>query len=272
MKVKDYLDTFKLEHDVAEYDDSVFLKYINLCEANLDIIKSYTVKYYNRVLNEFQYALPAGVTVEDIRSVHVNGRKYKKKDVRAHKELYSYWIEDGVLCIYPACTESDLSYVSEENEITFDTNKITTAGAEFAFSVGDTILISGCTVNESNNKYATIVGVSGDELTFADGTFTTGAETAAITITRPKIKMVYESRPETKLIANITTDDLVLPDRFIDIYDYYIMSKINYLQKEYTAYKNDLIMFNTRVAEFEAWYSNNRPQMPETEIVAEEEW
>lgn len=74
-------------------------------------------------------------------------------------------------------------YVSGASEITFGTNTITTTGDDFKdLNVGDYIIVSGCTVNTGNNKAATITAATDKVLTFAAGTFTAGAETAAITV------------------------------------------------------------------------------------------
>jgi len=269
MFVKDYMDGFLVEYDHVHTNATV-LKWINLLESNLDIVKTYTVKYYVRTLNVFQYALPSGVDIEDIKAVYVNGTKYKKKDSRAYKENRSYWYEDSKLCIYPACSEADLSYVSGAGEITFSTNSITTTGDDFTFSVGDTILIIGATT-AANNIHATIIGVAAKVLTFAASTFTAGADANITTIARPKIKVVYEDKPTAKLLANIATDTLNLPDKWIEAYDYFLMSKIAYLAKDYAEAQNNMMMSNAKVAEYELWYENHRPSRPESDIVSSEE-
>jgi len=75
------------------------------------------------------------------------------------------------------------SYVSGTNQISFSTTTITTTGADFPnFNIGETITITYCTVNTSNNKSAVLVSKTAKTLTFAAATFTSGAETAAITI------------------------------------------------------------------------------------------
>jgi len=269
MTVSDYITAYNSEVD-HPYTSATLLKYINLLESNLDIIKTYTVKYYARVLNSFQYTLPTGVTVEDIRSVHVNGVKYKKKDARAYKERHSYWIEDDKLCIYPACSEADLSYVSEAGEITFAADTITTTGNDFTFSIGDTILVSGATT-AANNKHATIISVAAKVLTFAASTWTAGADAAAVTIARPKIRVVYENKHTTKLIANIATDTLNLDDKWVDLYDHYLSAKIAGLQKEYGEENNYMALYNARLNDFIQWYENNRAGKPLSEIVPEED-
>jgi hypothetical protein len=272
MIVSDYMATFLLEHD-HPWENAVVLKWINLAESQLDIIKTYTTKYYARVINEFQYTLPTGVDILDISSVYVNGTRYKKKDSREYKCYYSYWYEDGKLCIHPACAETDLSYVSSTSEITFASGSITTTGDDFSgVAIGDIILVSGCTVNAANNKYATVTGVAAKVLSFATGTFTAGAETAAITISVPKVKVVYENKHTTKLLANIGTDTLMLPEAYIEIYDFFLMSKIAYLDKEYVDYRNHLISFNSAVERLEKWYENRRSQNPDSDFIAKEDW
>jgi hypothetical protein len=199
MTVQDYINTFALEHD-NPYEDAVLLKWINLVESNVyaDNIKEYRVQNYARTLDVYQFDLPAGVDFNDVKSLRVNGVLYKKKDVRAYREKYSYWYEGGKLCIYPACSETDSP-------------------------------------------------------------------------TDPKIRLVYQNKPVTKLIANIATDTLLINDRFIDIYDYYLMAKIAYLAGENADYQNHMNMFNSRVFDYEQWWDDNRPQNPETDIIAAED-
>lgn len=196
MTVKDYMEGFVEEYE-HPFEAKVILKWINLVEANLytNIIKEYGVEHYQGILDEYQFDLPNGVELSDVKKVLVNGVKYKKKDVRAYREKHSFWYESGKLCIYPACTQTDLP----------------------------------------------------DD---------------------PKIRVVYQVRPTPKLYENIDTDTLLLPDMFMDIYDYFLMSKVSYMLKEYAESQNHTVMFNNRVNEFEEWYEENRPQKPVDEIVS----
>jgi len=75
-------------------------------------------------------------------------------------------------------------YVSLANQITFGTNFIATTGDDFKdLMAGDYVLIAGCTVNAGNNKSGIyITAVEPKKLYFAAGSFTAGAETAAITV------------------------------------------------------------------------------------------
>jgi hypothetical protein len=271
LKVKDYIDGFALEYDHV-YENATILKWINLAESNVfgDTIKNYLVQYYARVLNAFQFALPSGVDFTSVKKVYVNGRKYKKKDIRAYKENHSFWYEDGKLCIYPACTETDLSNVSGAGEITFATDKITTTGDEFTFSIGDVVLISG-SGTVANNKYATVIGKGTKVLNFAAGTFTAGLDGAVVTITAPKIKMTYENVPGTKLIANIATDELLIPSKYLEIYDFFLMSKIAYLAKKYAEAQNHSAYFTARVADYMEWWESHRPQSPLDDFQSDDE-
>ena len=53
-----------------------------------------------------------------------------------------------------------------------------------SFKVGDVVEISGCEILEKNNLSGEIIGKTDTSLTFAEGTFTSGAETESITIQR----------------------------------------------------------------------------------------
>lgn len=273
MNVQDYITNFALEYD-HPYEDSVILKWINLAESNIygDIIKEYLVKYYVRTLNAFQYSLPDGVNFEDVKGLYVNGKRYKKKDVRSYKEDRTFWLENSKLCFYPSCQDTDKTYVANAGELTFSSSTIATTGGKFNFSIGEVVLVSGCTVNASNNKYATIIGVENDTLTFTPGTFETGTEIGVVALYAPKIKLIYLNVPKAKLIDNIDVDTLIIPDRFIDIYDYYLAAKIANLAKESDEYRNNMALFNARVSEYVSWHDEHRPQEPESNIQASEDW
>lgn len=197
MTVREYIENFALEYD-HPYEDSVILKYINIVESNLDVIKDYRIYNYARILGEYQYDLPDGVEFDDVYGLRVNGIRYKKVDVREYKKLRTYWYENGKLCIYPACSDTD---------------------------------------NPSD----------------------------------PKIRTVYKYRPDKKLIGNIDSDELYIPEKHIEIYDFFLMAKIAYLQKEYQEHHNHMMSFNNAVSEFERWWDDNRPSRPEEEIVSGED-
>lgn len=81
---------------------------------------------------------------------------------------------------------SENLYVSSiKTTLTFTANTIVTNGREFDFTDGQSITISGCVLNTSNNKTVSITTVSVDKktLNFAAGTFTAGEEIATVTIT-----------------------------------------------------------------------------------------
>ena len=166
----------------------------------------------------------------------------------------------------------DADTTPDTGTINLATNCIYTSGVDFdGFAVDDVALVSGCLLNTNNNKYGVITDVQDDVLTFALGTFTAQAEVAAITIQAPKIKMIYQVKPTTKLIADIATDTLLIPDRFKNIYTYYCLAQMAYFDKEYKDYQVHMTMYNNRVQEYENWYGGVKPQRPENEIVASED-
>lgn len=63
---------------------------------------------------------------------------------------------------------------------------IVTTGTAFPFAVGDAVEISGCTSHTENNKTAIIREISTNKkkLTFYENTFTTGSESATVTVRR----------------------------------------------------------------------------------------
>lgn len=79
--------------------------------------------------------------------------------------------------------------------LTFEGNKIVTAGDAWRFRVGDAVTISGCSAHAENNKTLIVRGVSGQELQFYDNSFTAGAEAGAVTVKRsvPDLDYICES-------------------------------------------------------------------------------
>lgn len=84
----------------------------------------------------------------------------------------------------------ELTFTSPTNDITFGTTTITSASSRFSgISVGDTLTITGCTVNAANNQSAIVTTATAGTITCSASTFTTtngtpaGRETAAITFT-----------------------------------------------------------------------------------------
>lgn len=70
--------------------------------------------------------------------------------------------------------------------LNFSFSNIVTTGASFSgFNISDYIQVTGCTGKKENNKYATIIGVSTNVLSFEPSTFLSSAETPAITIKVP---------------------------------------------------------------------------------------
>ena len=247
------------------YGNADKLSWINDVELNdyADVAKAYANKYYSRTANTDEYTLPSGVAFTEIRRVFVEGRQYNKVDLRANKQYRSYWLEGGEIKVYPIPDKSDTSYTSGASEITFAIDKITTTGDSFTgFSVGDIIEVSGCTDNTANNKYARIVSTSETVFTFPTGTFAAQAESAEVTISAPKVRVVYQSLPAEKLIADVATDTLLLPDRFKNVYTYYCMAQIALLNQEFNQYNNYVSFYMKRFNEFEEWWENNRPLTP----------
>ena len=150
---------------------------------------------------------------------------------------------------------------AESGTVNIKTNCIYTTGSEFSgFLVDEVALVSGCTDETANNKYAVIVAVADDVLTFAEGTFTAQVETAAVTIEQPTIKLVYKYRRTAKLIAAIATDTLLLPDRFDNAYYYYCYAQMSLLNREYQEANNYSIMYNQLYSELKIWYDSNKEE------------
>jgi hypothetical protein len=219
-------------------------------------IRATIMKYYGSatittIPSTTIYSLPAGVNFEDIEYVFFNNKRVDKLDFR-NIGLNGYAGNINInsnrsvtITIYYLIRHPRyryVEYVSEPNSITFGTNFIETTGAEFnKFFTGDTIKISGCTVNEGNNKQAVILSGVDTKMEFEDDTFTAGAETAAITIIR------------------VLNDNLIVPEPYDKMYKEYLFAMIDFHNREYESYNNNMIMYNATLEAFTNWHKQRSP-------------
>lgn len=246
----------KMPSTLANQD---YVDFINELEASVyvDTVKEFISVYIPIVANQHQYNFPTDTTILEVESVFLNTIELVKRDLR-QKNTRGYYTEQGKLTLYPVPSVSDTAYVSSANEITFDTDSITTIGDDFeGFTIGDTALISGAT---TNNLYAVVTAVEAKKLTFAEGTFAAGADTEVITISVPSLEVVCRVKPTEKTVINISTDTLLLPDSFINVYRYYIFAQICLLREQYDKANVWMEYYNSRIAELRMWYENNRPK------------
>jgi hypothetical protein len=97
-------------------------------------------------------------------------------------------------------------------------------------------------------------------LTFPADTWSAGLDAGAVTVSVPSLEVVSRYKPAAKLLANIATDTLLLPDAFIDIYRYYAYAQISYLREQFDRGNAWLNQYKTRLSDFRIWYENNRPK------------
>lgn len=238
------------------------LDFINDVEQQIytETVKEFTSTYIPLTANIAQYSFPTDVNLLDIESVFFYRVNFPKLDLR-QKDWRGYYKEGDKLTLSPVPVVSDTSYVSGAGEITFATNTITTTGADFTgVTVGDTVLISGATT-AGNNKYVTVITVGAKVLTFPSSTFTAGVDANIITIYVPALEVISKYKPAVKLIANIATDTLALPDSFIDLYRYYCYAQIAALRENFEISNNWVASYQNRLREFRIYYSNNSPRM-----------
>lgn len=258
------VQTFKTSVDAKMPNTLVaqdYVDFINDLEASvyLETIKEFQSVYIPLLANQHQYSLPTGTTILDIESVFLNSVELPKRDLR-QKNTRGYYKEQNSLTLYPCPSQSDTSYVSGENEITFDSDSITTTGDDFTgFAVGDILLVSGATT-AANNRYTTVTKVNAKKLTFPDDTFTDEADAAAITISKPSLEVICRVKPTAKTAAGMASETLLLPDAYVNIYRYYIYAQICLLREQYDRANVWMEYYNSRMAEFKIWYDNNRPK------------
>ncbi len=153
----------------------------------------------------------------------------------------------------------DADTTADTGTINLACNGIYASGAKLdGFVAKKVTLVSGCTDETANNIYANVFAVADNFLTFASGTFTAEtSEAAAVTITQPKIKMVYKYRRTAK---SADTETLLLPDAFFNIYRDYFTAQIAKYNGDDERYNNFVDYYNAGLAEYENWYEANREQ------------
>jgi hypothetical protein len=248
----------KMPHSLVNQD---IVDFFNDVESQLytDTVKEFISTYIPLIASQAQYSFPTGTTILDIESVFLRGVELPKRDLR-QKNWRGYYKEGDKLTVSPVPSTSDTVYVSGAGEITFAATTITTTGDDFTGAkVGDIILVSGA-ATAANNKYATATGAAAKVLTFPADTWSAGLDAGAVTVSVPSLEVVSRYKPTAKLLANITTDTLLLPDAFIDIYRYYAYAQICFLREQFDRGDNWVRLYNSRMSDYKIWYENNRPK------------
>lgn len=218
-------------------------------------IRSEIIKYYNYITinttaGEVTYDLPEGVVFENIEYILYNNKRVDKVDFRSYgingyqsNITINSTTPETILLVYliPLSRYRYIKYISKEGNITFGTNYIQTLSDDFTFEIGDTVEITGCTVNEDNNKSAEIIDGTTSMLLFADNTFTEGNETGIITITR------------------VLNDVLIAQPPYDKMYHEYLFAMIDFNNREYESYNNNMIMYNNTLKDFANWYKQRSP-------------
>lgn len=212
-----------------------------------EIIKTFGSAYIDIVPGVSTYQLPTGVTYHDIEYVFLDGKKIDKLifasigdtnisvNANSPKRLQLYY-----LLKYPRFRY--IEYVSDEDTIEFETDKIITTGKVFnEFFTGDRIIISGCTENEENNKETVILSGVDTVIDVEENTFVAGEEPEVITIKR------------------VLDDYLIVPQPYDKIYKEYVMAMIDFNNREYESYNNAMAMYNYTLNALQTWYKQRSP-------------
>ncbi len=218
-------------------------------------IRSEIVKYYNYVTietsaGEVTYDLPEGVVFENIEYILYNNKRVNKVDFRSYgingcqsNITINSTTPGTIILVYliPLPRYRYIEYVSKEGDITFGTNYIQTLSDDFTFEIVDTVEITGCVTNAENNKSAEIIGGTSAMLVFADDTFVAGNEPGVVTITR------------------VLNDVLIAQPPYDKMYQEYLCAMIDFNNREYESYNNNMIMYNSTLKSFAQWYKQRNP-------------
>ena len=74
------------------------------------------------------------------------------------------------------------------------------------------------------------------------------------------IVTVYRWKPTAKTVAGKTTEDLELPDRFTNLYRYYLYAMIAMHNKEFGESNNWTVMYNTELGALLKWWQEVCPK------------
>lgn len=76
------------------------------------------------------------------------------------------------------------------------------------------------------------------------------------------LAVVYRSRPSAKLLANITTDTLSLPDQHKFVYVYYIFAQIDMCNQDMDSYSNSMVLYNSAMQAYREAVKREQPETP----------
>lgn len=211
--------------------------------------------------SEGYYALPEGISFDDIDSIYFDNTKVDKMNFKGFGASFyngTYNQADTFsVCriIYKVKLDPYrcVTYAGLANQITITTDGIrdylTTTGNDFENLVlNDTITTTGFT-NAANNKTAIISKVNAKKLEFPAGTFVPATESAAVTITR------------------VLNDILLLDRENAEIYTVALMAKLDSWDKEWKSYNNNAALYNQLWNAYQNSKANNRPVDPNAKVL-----
>jgi hypothetical protein len=82
----------------------------------------------------------------------------------------------------------------------------------------------------------------------------------AISDVTPGIRVVHIVRPVKKSVDNILTDTLLITDEFINVYKFWLFSKMALLNKEFDEYNSWSILFNEEWKSLTKWVNRTKPK------------
>lgn len=82
----------------------------------------------------------------------------------------------------------------------------------------------------------------------------------AVTDTEAGIRIVHQDTLTRYTQTDYDNDKtLLIPEPYSTLYAEYIMMRMNYLDKQYEDYNNDVTVFNTNLQTFAKWYNQKNP-------------
>lgn len=82
--------------------------------------------------------------------------------------------------------------------------------------------------------------------------------------TEAGVRIVSQDRLTRYTQANYDDDvDLLIPEPYSNLYAEWILAQMNYLDKQYEDYNNDVVVFNNNFKAFANWYKARNPLQPQ---------
>lgn len=250
----DYVDGLKPSAKAYSVKEKV--KWINDIESKIakEIVKNYRkIEIEIKDKSKYQYEIE-NIKYEDIIDIYFDNKKVDKIDFRdvikeliRKQDVESFEYEKITLVVQANHKPYRyFEYNSKDKEVLFNPNEIIFADESYdkmsqLLKVGDFLTIKGASNDVSRNKTVQIKEIEDGKVILTENSFAPGLETE-LNITRE------------------LNDELFLQAPYDEIYCYYIMARIDFLNQEYEAFNNEVALYQKLIKDFQNVYAQSKPE------------